>query len=35
MATAAATDTDNVDTYGTSKAGLTDICEALFANSFE
>jgi hypothetical protein len=34
-ASAAGTDTDNVDTYGTSRAGLIDSCDQIFANGFD
>ena len=35
-ASAADTDTDNVDTYGTSRAGLIDnVCDSIFANGFD
>jgi len=35
-ASAAITDTDNVDTYGVSRAGLIDsICDSIFANGFD
>ncbi len=35
-ASAASTDTDNVDTYGVSRAGLIDnVCDSIFANGFD
>jgi len=35
-ASAASTDTDNVDTYGASRAGLVDnVCNLIFANGFD
>jgi hypothetical protein len=35
-ASAAVTDTDNVDTYGVSRAGLIDnLCDSIFANGFD
>jgi hypothetical protein len=35
-ASAASTDTDNIDTYGASRAGLIDnVCNLIFANGFD